>query len=107
MFAQLAHLVYAAFASFRFLLLALALALCFFPLFLLACLFFLALVKSRSASWHSQSLLSFVYHWPGSMPRPAKYSKNRKCVKVRHGVSALCNSGSVPASSTGRLNLGA
>jgi hypothetical protein len=45
--------------TFRLVLLTLHPALCFFPLFLLPRLLFLAFIKSGSSSWHSQFLLSF------------------------------------------------
>jgi hypothetical protein len=51
-FLQVVHIVNAAF---RLVLLALHPAFGFVPLFLLARLFFLALRKCRSASWHTQS----------------------------------------------------
>src|SRR5260370_17950085 len=43
----------------------------------------------------------------GQRAASGKILKHRKCVKVHHGVSALCNSGSVAVPSGGRLNRGA
>src|SRR5260370_34033797 len=43
----------------------------------------------------------------GQRAASGKILKHRKGVKVHHGVSAICNSGSVAVSSAGRLNRGA
>src|SRR6516225_1748966 len=81
MFAQFGHLIHAAFH--RILLPSLVLALCLVPLSLLSSVFFLALCKCVSASWHTCSPDIILCH-----RRQASYGLNRRLAYIRKKLPA-------------------